>query len=472
MARRILTVTLLLALLGRADAGGGPETTLLVVNRNSPVSRRIANAYTRRRGIPASHRLYLDGIPHIRIISLDEFKKRILGPIRAFLKERGLSDQIDLIAYSADFPYGVDFKTMEGVGGKHAVASLTGITYLADRLERGPRALAATNANLYFRTMVTPGAGKKTRNANAEERTAFTEARQALQEKDYRNAAKAYARFLGSYEFHADSWFNYARCLSHLGRKEEAFDALGKAIEHGFAQTAAMQRAPELGVLRKDPRFKNLVEKTGSLSGTVRAAHGFRATYLWNRGADPVTAGGERYRMAVMLAYTGEWGNSTPEALSYLESAASSDGTHPDGTVYFLVNKDIRSKTREPYFPAATAALKKRNRKVETLRQGQHGQSGTVPNGKPDVIGAALGKAAYAWNKSKSTILPGAICENLTSFGAVFNNGSQTKLTELLRYGAAGSSGAVVEPYALWWKFPLPFIHAHYVDGCSLAEAF
>ena len=95
-----------------------------------------------------------------------------------------------------------------------------------------------------------------------------------------------------------------------------------------------------------------------------------------------------------------------------------------------------------------------------------------LPIGKGDVLGAVIGKAGYAWAKSKSTIVPGAICENLTSFGAVFKHGSQTKLTELLRAGAAGSSGTVIEPYAHWPKFPHPFIHVHYADGCSLAEAF
>ena len=57
-----------------------------------------------------------------------------------------------------------------------------------------------------------------------------------------------------------------------------------------------------------------------------------------------------RYRMAVMLAYTGEWGNSTPEALAYLRSAAATDGKRPDGTFYFLSNKDVRATTRAPFF--------------------------------------------------------------------------------------------------------------------------
>jgi len=41
-----------------------------------------------------------------------------------------------------------------------------------------------------------------------------------------------------------------------------------------------------------------------------------------------------------------------------------------------------------------------------------------------------------------------------------------------LRFGAAGASGTVKEPYAIQAKFPHPMIHAHYLAGCSLAEAF
>ena len=48
----------------------------------------------------------------------------------------------------------------------------------------------------------------------------------------------------------------------------------------------------------------------------------------------------------------------------------------------------------------------------------------------------------------------------------------QTPLTEFLRYGAAGASGTVTEPYLILQKFPFPFIQVHYARGCTLAEAF
>jgi len=98
---------------------------------------------------------------------------------------------------------------------------------------------------------------------------------------------------------------------------------------------------------------------------------------------------------------------------------------------------------------------------------------GTLPQGREDVMGLVAGSAGFDWTSSKSRILPGAICEHLTSCGGMMQeNAGQTPLTEFLRHGAALSSGTVTEPYAIAAKFPLPFLHAHYAQGCSAAEAF
>jgi hypothetical protein len=84
-----------------------------------------------------------------------------------------------------------------------------------------------------------------------------------------------------------------------------------------------------------------------------------------------------------------------------------------------------------------------------------------------------IGTASFDWSESGSTILPGAICEHFTSFGGDLRaSASQTPLTVFLRHGAAGSSGTVVEPYAMADKFPRPGLHVHYGRGCTLAEAF
>ncbi len=45
-------------------------------------------------------------------------------------------------------------------------------------------------------------------------------------------------------------------------------------------------------------------------------------------------------------------------------------------------------------------------------------------------------------------------------------------MVELLRGGAAGTSGTVTEPYALQFKFPKPHLFAYYAAGLTLAESF
>ena len=98
---------------------------------------------------------------------------------------------------------------------------------------------------------------------------------------------------------------------------------------------------------------------------------------------------------------------------------------------------------------------------------------GNVPEGKNDVQGAMLGVANFDWKASRSTILPGAICEHFTSFGGDMHaSAGQTPLSELLRYGATAASGTVTEPYAIPHKFPSPMMQVHYARGCTVAESF
>jgi hypothetical protein len=167
-----------------------------------------------------------------------------------------------------------------------------------------------------------------------------------------------------------------------------------------------------------------------------------------------------------MLAVTSGRGNSVPEALAALRASAGADGACPKGAFYFMRNSNIRSAARDWLFPSAAAKLRQLGFAAELLE-------GKTPQDKPDVMGAVIGALAYDWKGSGSTILPGAICEDFTSFGGVLTEGAgQTPLTSLIACGAAASSGTVAEPLAIAEKFPSPFIHVHYARGCSLAEAY
>jgi len=432
---------LLLAWAGAAFAGGGPETTLLVVNAASPVSVRVAAEYARLRDLPPGHVLYLEGVPGDPVIDLDTFLERIWKPVRSYLDAQGLADQVDLVLWSADFPFGVDFRKRHD--DNFARASLNGLTYLMPLVE-DERPFWALDTNPYYGVLLP-------RQMTEPERALWNEAAARLGEGKYADAAEIYRKILANYE-NGVVRYNLACCLARLSRPVEALDELERAAAAGFRNPNQAAQDEDLAAIRNHPRFREILgQMTGSVAVSLRPSSAF-----------PGNGGGY---LSVHLAHTGRYGNSVPEVLAYLKAAAGSDGTHPDGTVYFCRNGDIRSKTREEFWPKLEEELKRRGRKVELV-------DSVLPPEKPDVIGAVLGIAGFDWAKCKSRILPGAICEHLTSHGANFATAGQTKLSELLRYGAAGASGTVHEPYALHPKFPNPLIHVFYADGCSLAEAF
>jgi hypothetical protein len=197
-----------------------------------------------------------------------------------------------------------------------------------------------------------------------------------------------------------------------------------------------------------------------------RPTIGFRSWYGFGPEGRLIEAGGQPYLLSTVLGVTSGRGNSVNEVVNCLRRAASADGTQPKGTIFYCQTGDVRSTTRAPEFAAAVAELAKLGVKAEIIKT-------AMPEGRKDVMGLMSGVADFSWPRTGSTILPGAICENFTSFGGILVEGqSQTPLSEFIRYGAAGASGTVVEPYAIGAKFPSPMMHVHYARGCSLAEAF
>jgi uncharacterized protein (TIGR03790 family) len=200
-------------------------------------------------------------------------------------------------------------------------------------------------------------------------------------------------------------------------------------------------------------------------------SRGFRSRYFWdisgNRSTDPKR--GFRYVLSTMLGVTQGRGNTVDEVVSYLRRSAAADAPNagkPQGTIYFMWNQDIRSKTRDKCFESVAAQINALGVKAKV-------QQGKVPDGAVDVTGLMTGTETFDLKKSNIKIRPGAICEHLTSNGGVLSKSDfQTPLSEFLRHGAAGASGTVWEPLAIQAKFPLPSLQLHYARGCSLAEAF
>jgi hypothetical protein len=298
----------------------------------------------------------------------------------------------------------------------------------------------------------------------------------AFRKKDFQAALAGYESLVQGFPEHGGLWHELARSHAALGNTGEALEALQHAVNHGWSNSLKTRNDRYLEVLSGDPAWQPLLERMEGRNGPFQAAHGFSANYEWTGATQPVkllrSESLNSYYLATLLAYTGNNGNSIPEVKNYLSAARSSDGTLPDGTVYLMKNNNVRSETRQPLFLETVAALERRGRSAKILSAGQAQQNGILPQGKHDVIGTVVGAAGFNWQSSGSRLLPGAIAESLTSYGGHFNSHKQTKLTEFLRYGAAGASGAVAEPFSIQAKFPVPLLHAHYADGCSLAEAF
>ncbi|MCA9264837.1 MAG: hypothetical protein KDA60_13350, partial [Planctomycetales bacterium] len=196
-------------------------------------------------------------------------------------------------------------------------------------------------------------------------------------------------------------------------------------------------------------------------------SQGFRGQRRWRQGGKIVPDNGQIYLLSTMLGCTSGRGNSVDEVIRYLRRSAAADGTCPPGTIYFANSGDEnRNKARALGVPHALRLLSELGVQAESIRR-------TYPRDRRDVMGAMMGIANYRWEDSGSRLLPGAICENFTSFGGNLRaNGHQTPLTVPLRFGAAGSSGTVAEPLAFLQKFPDPALYVHYARGCSLAESF
>ncbi len=249
-------------------------------------------------------------------------------------------------------------------------------------------------------------------------------------------------------------------------------DVVGQALPETTKPTGSLTSLTYLYglVLSKNPNYlalnTNLYFRRPRPGSIDVDSLGFRSWYGWGADGELLETGGLRYLLSTMLAATSGRGNSLDEVVTYLRRSAAADGTRPQGSFVFTQTGDVRTTTRAPAFDAAIRGLRRLGLKGEIVSQ-------PVPEGRTGILGLTLGTPTANWGASRSQFAPGAIADNLTSTGGVLRHaGSQTPLSEFLRYGAAGASGTVVEPYAIAEKFPSPLIHVHYARGCSLAESF
>ena len=173
------------------------------------------------------------------------------------------------------------------------------------------------------------------------------------------------------------------------------------------------------------------------------------------------------YYMSGTLGYTGTNGNTVGEVIASLRSAAAADGTHPGGAVYYENSNDVRATMRDGEWTSTALQLAARS----VSDQFENNTPGATPLNRNNVAAAFCGAPTMTLNNG-SIYLPGSWADDVTSYGCDFLDTSQTKATAFIASGAAGTTGAVVEPYALPARFTNTSIQTFIADGSTLAEAF
>ena len=153
----------------------------------------------------------------------------------------------------------------------------------------------------------------------------------------------------------------------------------------------------------------------------------FHLSTAWNKQGEPVEKEGQHHLLSTMLGVTVGRGNSVSEVIDYLNRSVAADATSPKGTIYYCATEDVRTKVREPLFNQAIFALQRLGVTADIVNR-------AMPEGKKNVQGLVCGTANVNWADTGSTLLKGAICDNLTSTGGLLHDsGRQTSICEFLR---------------------------------------
>jgi len=446
-----------------------PMRTALIVNANSTDSLTIANHYASLRGIPDRCIVTLDNVPKEMSCGIEEMKASILKPMLAELDKRGLGNQTDIIAYSADFPTAINLNTdFAKVPPRHhlftPVGSINGLTTLYQFLGDEQVRYVAPRTNFYSRVDVD---ALQQNPFISDDRKVFEDALMAAKEQRFTVATDS---LKGLIKKHPQQWPLRLRLAGYQVLAEQVDDGLetiSAMLRDRVAYRLVFENDSAFDKIREHDVFVKLLAAMPPITPNRIPPMPFSGRTVWGQNGLPLgDATGPRYLLSVVLAVTKARGTSLDEAIEILTRAADADATGGPATFYFSNSDDVRSTTRFPLMPIA----------VDTLRQLGHDviiNKDRLPKEQKKLMGAMLGSANYDWPLAFNTLLPGSIADNLTSTSGVLHQADgQTSMVELLRGGAAGTSGTVTEPYALQFKFPTPLMYAYYAAGTTLAEAF
>jgi uncharacterized protein (TIGR03790 family) len=152
-------------------------------------------------------------------------------------------------------------------------------------------------------------------------------------------------------------------------------------------------------------------------------------------------------------------------AKQIVDQGVRSDGAFPTQTVILAKSTDAARNIRYLTFDNAV---------FNTRLRGNYSAVRTnafSPGQFSNLLGYQNGD--FSFGVPTNTFVPGAMADNLTSFGGmIFENTGQTVLLALTEAGACGSFGTVDEPCTFPQKFPDPQNYFFQARGFSLAECY
>jgi hypothetical protein len=464
----LLVCSLGAMLLGQqALAGTSASQWIIVVNGQSQNSLTLANHYCQLRDIPARNVVILKDIPNANTISIDEFRERILSPVLEQIEARQLTDHIQGIAYSCDLPTAIDLQSdLKNVKDLPKVltptGSINGMTYLFRWVQQKDPSYIGPDSNWY----ATHDASSLLKIYQGTPES-IEELKKWIDEDQNEQAA---ARLDQLRNESANSYpldFLAARQWALAGDSKKAIVRLNDAVRKGWRYRGEILDDPSFDALREDKDFQRIISRCPNEEFKVLPVKGFEARNFFAPNCTESTnpKHGVSYLLSMVLSHTANNRLTINEAITHLERSSLADFTRPSGTFFFTKTSDVRTTTREPNFQIAIDELKKLKQQTQIIES-------VLPPVGSSVAGITFGVSDFDWNRSGAKLLPGSLADNLTSLGGVMPPSSQTKATELLRFGAAAASGTVAEPYALQFKFPLPSLHANYARGLTAAESF
>lgn len=481
-ARLIFAFVSVVFLLPSLSTAGGPENIVLVVNSDSRSSKMIANYYIDGRKIPTRNVIYLSGIPAKETTNAKTFREKILVPVLDEIEKRGLFKSVDYIVYSSDFPTMITIKddlekltqaVKESTGKElqrrvfNPSASITSMTFYAAAIKNGDPGYMMLDSNAYYRQ---PASVLLRRPFVGERQKEFETATGRLKSGDPSDLAASIKTLESMAQKNPEQlavvyWL--ARFYAQSGDAGNATKWLTRAIQLGWCYRKQTLSDLVFDNVKDNVVFKEIVQRIPDQPFDFVPTYGFRSSSIWgpngmrNREANQ----GNRHFLSTVLAVTRNHGNTEKQALKQLKRTMRADESRPQGTFYFTQTSNVRTTTRKANVAKAIDALQAMGFKTKIVKS-------VMPKNCRDIIGLTCGTAKFDWASTNSRIMPGAFCDNLTSYGGALHRSGQTKISEFIAAGAAGASGTVVEPLAIQAKFPHPMVHVHYARGCTLAEAY